>query len=105
MVTSGSGWGIGWMGKRQEWPITAPFLDRRSRRGRLGRELLAIAWLTALREETEKARGLHALYCILFWCPGACSDGMAVVSGKWDVGRDWRTGSIVVQRLLAGRAI
>jgi hypothetical protein len=45
------------MGERQDWPIAAPFLDRRSRRGRLGREMLAIAWLTALGEETEKARG------------------------------------------------
>ena len=61
MVASGSGWGIGWMGERQDWPITAPFLDRRSRRGRLGREMLAIAWLTALGEETEKARGSCAL--------------------------------------------
>jgi hypothetical protein len=46
-----------WMGERQDWPITAPFLDRRSRRGRLGREMLAIAWLTAIGEEAEKARG------------------------------------------------
>jgi len=45
------------MGERQDWPITAPFLDRRSRRGQLGREMLVIAWLTALREEMEKARG------------------------------------------------
>jgi hypothetical protein len=45
------------MSERQEWPITVPFLNRRSRRGKLGREMLAIAWLTALREETEKARG------------------------------------------------
>jgi hypothetical protein len=80
MVASGSGWVIGWMGERQDWPITVPFLDRRSRRGRLGREMLAIAWLTALREETEKARGAYALYRILFWCPRACNDGMAVVS-------------------------
>ncbi len=57
MVASGSGWGIGWMGEGQDWPITAPFLDRQSRLGRLGREMLAIAWLTALREEMEKARG------------------------------------------------
>jgi hypothetical protein len=42
--------GIGWMGERQDWPITAPFLDHRSRRGKLGREMLAIAWLTALGE-------------------------------------------------------
>jgi hypothetical protein len=54
---SGSGWGIGWMGERQVWLIAAPFLDRRSRRGRLGREMLAIAWLTALGEEMENARG------------------------------------------------
>jgi hypothetical protein len=45
------------MGERQDWPITAPFLDRRSRRGGLGREMLAIAGLTALGEETEKASG------------------------------------------------
>jgi hypothetical protein len=44
-------------GERQDWPIAAPFLNRRSRQGRLEREMLAIAWLTALREETEKARG------------------------------------------------
>jgi hypothetical protein len=44
------------MGKRQDWPITAPFLDRQSRRGCLGRKMLAIAWLTALREEVEKVR-------------------------------------------------
>ena len=49
--------GVGWIGERQHWPITAPFLDRRSRRGRLGREMLAIAWLTALGEGTEKAKG------------------------------------------------
>jgi hypothetical protein len=29
------------MGETQDWPITAPFLDRRSRRGRLGLELYA----------------------------------------------------------------
>jgi hypothetical protein len=45
------------MGERQDWLIAAPFLSRWSRRGRLGREMLAIAWLTALKEETEKARG------------------------------------------------
>jgi len=45
------------MGERQDWPIAAPFLDRRWSRGGLGREMLAIAWLTALGEETEKARG------------------------------------------------
>jgi hypothetical protein len=45
------------MGERQDWPITAPFLDRRSRQGCLGREMLAIAWLTALREETENPGG------------------------------------------------
>jgi hypothetical protein len=89
------------MGERQDWQITAPFLDRRSRRGRLGREMLAIAWLTALR----RPGGLHALYCIIFWCPRACNDGMAIVSGKWDMGRDWRTGLIFVQRLFAGGAI
>ena len=44
------------MGKRQDWPITAPFLDGRSRREQLRCEMLAIAWLTALGEETEKAR-------------------------------------------------
>jgi hypothetical protein len=66
MVASGSGWGIGWIGERQDWPITVPFLDRRSRRGRLRCEMLAIAWLIALREETEMAGG-DALYCILFW--------------------------------------
>ena len=43
MVASGSGWGIGWMGERQDWPVTAPFLDRRSRLGRLRHKLLAIA--------------------------------------------------------------
>jgi hypothetical protein len=57
MVAGGSGWGIGWMGERQDWPIAAPFPDRRSSRGGLGREMLAIAWLTALGEETEKVRG------------------------------------------------
>jgi hypothetical protein len=59
-------------------PITALFLNRPSRHRRLGCEMLAIAWFTALREEMEKAGGggLYALYCILFWCPGACSDGM-----------------------------
>ena len=51
---------------------------------------MAIAWLTALGEETEKARGA------LFWCPRACNDGMAVVSGKWDMGRGWRKGLIFV---------
>ena len=50
------------MGERQDWPIAALFLDRWLRRGRLGREMLAIAWLTALREEMEKVGGLHALY-------------------------------------------
>jgi len=44
--------------------------------------MLAIAWLIALREETEKVRGLRALYRILFWCPRACNDGVAVMSGK-----------------------
>ena len=67
--------------------------------------MLAIAWLRALREETEKVRGLHALYHILFWCPRACNDGIAVVSRKDDIGRDWRMGLIFVQRLLAGGAI
>jgi len=57
IVASGSRWGIGWMGERQDWLIAALFLDCQLRRGRLGRKMLAIAWLTALREETEKARG------------------------------------------------
>ncbi len=84
IVASGSGWGIGWMGERQDWPIIALFLDYRSRQGRLGHEMLVITWLTALREETEKAKGgsMHS-YRILFWCPGACNDGMAVV-------KEWR---------------
>jgi hypothetical protein len=69
------------MGERQDWPIAAPFLDRRSRRGRLGREMLAIVWLTALGEEMEKAKG-----GALFWCPRACNDGMAVVSGRGEIG-------------------
>jgi hypothetical protein len=43
--------------RTSRYAIAAPFLDRRSRRGRLGREMLAIAWLTALGEETEKGRG------------------------------------------------
>ncbi len=76
MVASGSRWGIGWMGERQDWPIAVPFFDRRSRRGRLGRETLAIAWLTALGEETEKTMGVS------FWCPRACNGGMAVVSRR-----------------------
>jgi hypothetical protein len=67
------------MGERQDWPITAPFLNRRLRRGKLGCGMLAIAWLTSLGEETEKA--------------------------KWDTGQDWRTGLIFVQRLLTGEAI
>lgn len=54
MVTGGSGWGMGMMGEGQEWPITAALLDRRSRGIRLGRERLAIVWLTTLTEETEK---------------------------------------------------
>jgi hypothetical protein len=66
--------------------------------------MLAIAWLTALRKGTKKG-GLHALYRVLFWCPWAYNDGMAVVGGKWDTGQDWRTESIFVQRLLAGGAI
>ena len=41
---------------RQDWPITAPFLDHQSRRGSLRHEMLAIAWLIALREEIEKAK-------------------------------------------------
>src|SRR5436190_9846900 len=56
MAASGSRLGIGWMGKRHGWPIIATFLDRRSRRGQLSGEMLAVAWLTAVREETEKAR-------------------------------------------------
>jgi hypothetical protein len=39
------------MGETQDWPITALFLDRWARRGRLGHEMLAITWLTTLREE------------------------------------------------------
>ena len=56
MVASGSGWRIGWMGERQDWLIAAPFLDCRSKARKAGCEILAIAWLTALREETENAR-------------------------------------------------
>jgi hypothetical protein len=54
------------MGERQDWLITALFLDRRSRQGRLGREMLAIAWLIALREETEKARGGSMHFTVSF---------------------------------------
>jgi hypothetical protein len=53
MVASDRGWGIGYMDERQDWPIAALFLYRRSRQGRLGRETLAVAWLTALGKETE----------------------------------------------------
>ncbi len=77
MVASSSGWGIGRMGERQDWPIAALFFDRQSRRGRLGHKMLAIAWPTALGEEMEKARG-----GALFWCPRACNNGMAVVSRR-----------------------
>jgi hypothetical protein len=35
--------GVGWMDERQDWPIAVLFLNRRLRRGRLGREMLAIA--------------------------------------------------------------
>jgi hypothetical protein len=67
------------MGERQDWPIQYHFsIVGQSEEG----ETLAIAWLTALGEETEKVRGLHAL-----------------------MGRDWRMGLIFVQRLLAGGAI
>ena len=36
---------------------------------------------------------------------GACIDGMAVVSGKWDTERDWRARSIFMQRSLGSKAI
>jgi hypothetical protein len=52
------------IGERQEWPITVPFLDRRSKRGRLGREMLAIAWFTALGGDGDSQGKLHALCCI-----------------------------------------
>ena len=45
------------MGETQDWLITAPFLDRQLRRGRLGREMLAITWLTAGEEEGEGRGG------------------------------------------------
>jgi hypothetical protein len=32
-------------------------------------------------------------------------DGIAVLSGKWDTGRDWRARLIFVQRLLVSGAI
>jgi hypothetical protein len=80
------------MGETQDWQITAPFLDRRSRRGRLGREMLAISWLTTLRE--EEGEGQRGAGCFMrspvsiSGALGACIDGMAVVSGKWDTGQD-----------------
>jgi hypothetical protein len=61
-------------------PITTPFLDRRSRRGGLEREMLAIAWLTALREETEKAKGCSMRSMVYF--SGAL--GLAVI--EWQLG-------------------
>ncbi len=83
MVASGSGWGIGWMGETRDWWITAPLLDRQSRWGRLKHKMLAITWLTAPREETEKVRGaLCALpYPVLVlwglqWWNGGCKQQM-----------------------------
>jgi len=77
--------GIGWMGERQDWPITALFLDRRSRRGKLAYEILASVWLTALVEKTENARSvLYARWVVSFWCLGACNIGMVVAGGKWE---------------------
>jgi len=46
----------------------------------------AIVGFTAFREETETEklalRGLHTLYCIIFWYPEACNNRMTVVSNK-----------------------
>jgi hypothetical protein len=42
------------MGKRQDWPITVPFLDRRSRRGRRD---VGDCMAHSLGEEAEKVRG------------------------------------------------
>jgi len=39
--------------ERHDWSTTAPFLDRRWRLGRLGREILVIAWFTILRVDGE----------------------------------------------------
>jgi hypothetical protein len=82
MVASSSRWVIGVIGERQEWPMIALFLDRWSRRGRLGHKMLAIVWLVALTEEPEMARGPFMRSAVLFLCPRVCNGGMAVVSGK-----------------------
>ena len=55
------------IGERQDWPITVAFLDRQSRRGKLGREMLAIAWLVALARRRRK--------------PGEASCAMPYLSG------------------------
>ena len=48
---------------------------------------MAIAWLTALREETEKARGGSMHSTVSFSSAlRLANDGIAVVSGKWDTG-------------------
>jgi hypothetical protein len=39
IVASGSGWRIGWMGERLDWPITAPILDRWSRQEARARDV------------------------------------------------------------------
>jgi hypothetical protein len=68
--------------------------------------MLAIAWFTDLREETEKARRVSMCSTVSFSSAlGPAIIGIVVVSGKWDKGRDWRTGLIFVQHLLVDGAI
>jgi hypothetical protein len=57
------------------------------------------------RKENAKEGLLPALPYPISGALGACIDGMAVVSGKWDTERDWRARSIFVQRLLRSGAI
>lgn len=97
------------MGETEDWPIQHHFSIIIQGEEGWGARSWRLHDSQPSERRKEKARGAGAASCTLpylflvRW--GVCIDGMAVVSGKWDTGRDWRTRSIFVQRLLASGAI
>lgn len=65
------------MGEVQDWPITVPFLDRRSRRGRRRSRGRRAGWGCFMRSPISISGVLRARI-----------DGIAAVSSKWDMGQD-----------------
>jgi hypothetical protein len=106
MVASGSGWVIGWMGGRQDWADHSTISRSSVKAWKAGVRDVGDCIVHSPQRGDGEGRGGSMRSTVSFsGALGLAVMEWAVVSGKWGTGRDRRTGSIFVQRLLAGGAI